>query len=128
MNGGLPHNHWRFWEGYSVEKLYLLCKALTATHDEVIKMIAEPDAMSGAEERVYGYLIKFVGSLKSEDLQNFHRFVTGCSVMLPNDINVIFNVEQQGFNVLFPVSYTIVIPTMYVTPRFCQRVSFNIAK
>ena len=76
INLGLPRLHQRFWNEYSIEKLYTLYKSLTANHEEVIKMIREPDTMNGAEERVYGYLIKFVVSLKPEDLQGFLQFVT----------------------------------------------------
>ena len=76
MNSGLPCLHQRFWDEYSVEKLYSLYKSLTANHEEVIKIIREPDTMNGAEERAYGYLIKFVGSLKPEDLQGCLWFVT----------------------------------------------------
>ena len=56
MNEGLPHNHRDFWESYGVERLYLLYKALSATCDEVLKMITEPDDMNSSQERVYGYL------------------------------------------------------------------------
>ena len=123
MNSGLPHLHQRFWDGYSVEKLYSLYKSLTANHEEVIKMIREPDTMNGAEERVYSYLINFVGSLKSEDLQGFLRFVTGSSVMLPNDITVIFNAATGLSRAItsHTCNSTIVIPTTYVTyPDFAS--------
>ena len=83
MNSGLPCLHQRFWDDFSVEKLYSLYKSLTANHEEVIKIIREPDTMNDAEERAYGYLIKFVGSLKPEDLQGFLRFVTGSSECYP---------------------------------------------
>ena len=73
--------------------------------------------MNRAEERVYGYLIKFTGSLKSEDLQDFLRFVTGCSVMLPDDITVIFNAATGLRRAISSKTYTctIAIPTTYVT-------------
>ena len=123
MNSGLPRLHQRFWDEYSVEKLYTLYKSLTANHEEVIKMIREPDTMNGAEERVYGYLINFVGSLKPEDLQGFLRFVTGSSVMLPNDITVGFNAATGLSRAItsHTCNSTIVIPTTYVTyPDFAS--------
>ena len=86
-------------------------------------MIREPDTMNGAEERVYSYLINFVGSLKSEDLQGFLRFVTGSSVMLPNDITVIFNAATGLSRAItsHTCNSTIVIPTTYVTyPDFAS--------
>ena len=117
MNEGLPHNHRDFWESYAVEKLYLLYKALSATCDEVLKMITEPDDMNSSQERVYGYLLQFVGSLKSEELQNFLRFVTGCSVMLPNNITVVFNAPTGIRRAVSSktCSCTIIILTTYIT-------------
>ena len=123
MNSGLPRPHQKFWNEYSVEKLYSLYKSLIANHEEVIKMITEPDTMNCAEERVYGYLIRFVGSLKSEELQGFLRFVTGSSVMLPNDITVIFNAATGLTRAIASrtCSSTIVVPTTYVTyPDFAH--------
>ena len=123
MNLGLPHLHQKFWNEFSVEKLYSLYKSLIANHEEVLKMIREPDTMNGAEERVYGYLIKFVGSLKPEDLQGFLRFVTGSSVMLPNDITVVFNAATGLGRAIasHTCNSTIVIPTTYITyPDFAN--------
>jgi len=97
MNAGLPHVHQKFWKDHSVEKLYSLYKSLTANPGEVIEMITEPDVINSAEERVYGYLIQFIGSLKPNDLQHFLQFVTGSSVMLSKDITVVFN-TASGLN------------------------------
>jgi len=96
MNVGLPHVHQKFWEDHSVEKLYSLYKSLTANLGEVIEIITEPDVMNSAEERVYEYLIQFIGSLKPNDL-HFLWFVTGSSVMLSKDIIVVFN-TASGLN------------------------------
>ena len=94
MNSGLPCLHQRFWDEYSIEKLYSL-RSLAANHEEVIKMISKPDTMNGSEERAYGHLINFEKSLKPEDPQGFLRFSTGSSVMLPNNITMVFNAATR---------------------------------
>ena len=38
--------------------------------------------MNAAEERVYGYLVSFVGNMKLEELRLFLRFITGSSVCI----------------------------------------------
>ena len=76
INSGLPSVH---QNEQSVEKLYSLYKSLIATPSEVIKMISEPEVMNSTEERMYGYLTQFTGSLKPDDLQYFMQFITGSS-------------------------------------------------
>ena len=117
MNSGLPSLHQRFWNKQSLEKLYSLYKSLIATPGEVIQMISEPAVMNNAEERVYGYLIQFIGSLKPDDLQCFLRFVTGSSVMLSEDITVIFNAASGLSRVITSrtCTSTIEIPSTYTT-------------
>ena len=117
MNSGLPRIHQRFWDEYSVEKLYTLYKSLTANHEEVMQMIREPGTMNSTEERIYGYLIMFVGSLTPEGLQGFLQFVTGSSVLLPNDVSVVFNAAMGLGRAItsHTCSSTIEILTTYVT-------------
>ena len=115
INSGLPSVHQGFWNEQSVEKLYSLYKSLIAT--PVIKMISEPEVMNSTEERVYGYLIQFIRSLKPDDLRCFLRFITGSSVLLSTDISVVFNAASGLSRVItsHTCSATIEIPTTYVT-------------
>ena len=88
MRVGVPTIYSGFWENFTTEELFTLYKALTATPSSVLKMILEPVAMNVAEERVYGYLISFVGNLRLEELRLFLRFITGSSVCIDKKIEV----------------------------------------
>ena len=73
--------------------------------------------MNSTEERVYGYLIQFIGSLKPDDLRCFLQFITGSSVLLSTDISVVFDAASGLSRVItsHTCSGTIKIPTTYVT-------------
>lgn len=88
MRVGVPTIYSGFWENFTTEELFTLYKALTATPSSVLRMILEPVAMNVAEERVYGYLISFVGNLRLEELRLFLRFITGSSVCIDKKIEV----------------------------------------
>lgn len=60
--------------------------------------------MNSAEERVFGYLIQFIGSLSDDELRLFIRFVTGSSVVAAEQILVTFN-TADGLN-RRPISHT----------------------
>ena len=91
MRSGVPLTYYDFWRTYTVEDVFDLYKALNATTTSVLRSISEPNNMNAAEERVYSYLIAFVGNMKSDELRLFMRFVTGSSVMIAKTINVSFN-------------------------------------
>ena len=67
---------------------YYLYNCLNAS---VLKVIEEPDLMNCAEERVYRYLVTFIGNSKPNQLSLFLRFVTGNSVLIAKPIHVTFN-------------------------------------
>lgn len=78
---GVPVAHRPFWEGQSVDNLYALNKLITVPPSQIMKAIVPPDGMSVAQERVFGFLLTFVGNLAHKnDIQKFMRFVTGSSV------------------------------------------------
>ena len=77
--------------------------------------------MNSAEDRVFGYLLSFVGNMKQNELRLFLRFVTGSSVLLAKQIMVSFN----GLTGLArrPISHTcechLELPVSYATyPEF----------
>ena len=86
-------------------------------------MITEPQEMNSAEERVFGYLTQFIGSLKCDELRLFLRFVTGSSVIVPDEICVTFN-AAGGLSRLplgHTCSPTIELPSTYPTyPDFAH--------
>lgn len=91
MRIGVPTIYSGFWENFTTEELFTLYKALTTTPSSVLRMILEPVAMNAAKERVYGYLISFVGNLTLEELRLFLRFITGSSVCIDKKIEITFN-------------------------------------
>ncbi len=70
--------------------------SLNATPAAVLGRIEEPDQLNSAHSRVFGYLIRFIGDMKQEELRHFLRFVTGSSVLIDNAITVTFN-NLHGF-------------------------------
>ncbi len=91
IHQGIPEVHRRFWDGVTVESLYLLYQAMVTNPTRVLEMIEEPELMNGNEERVFRYLLQFVGNLSNEDIQRFLRFVTGSAVAVSKKITVEFN-------------------------------------
>lgn len=121
MNGGVPITHHPFWEGVGVGELYTWYKALSASPKRVLEKLEEIDCMSAAENRVFNFLVQFIGDLTQEELRNFLRYVTGSSVLLCKSIKVTFNgVSGLGRS---PISHTcdcwLELPTTYYTyPEF----------
>ena len=91
MNNGIPPNDRSFWNMMTVEDLHNLYLSLTASPSKVVEMLVEPLALNPAQERVFGYLVQYVGCMKINEAQRFLRFVTGSSVCLANVITVEFN-------------------------------------
>ena len=80
MPSGVPAQHKPFWEGVGVSALYSIYQAQSASHGTVLKMLEDAVGNDANQERILGYLRQFVGSMGSDDLRNFLRFVTGSSV------------------------------------------------
>lgn len=121
FHSGIPEQHRPFWKDFSVEQLYSLYKAISATPKSVVDAIITPDEMNSNQSRVLGYLKTFVGNLNQRDLQNFIRFVTGSSVMIKEKISVEFN-GNEGLK-RAPISRTcncvLDLPSTYLTyPEF----------
>ena len=77
--------------------------------------------MNSAEDRVFGFLLTFIGSIKQNELRQFLRFVTGSSELLAKQILVSFN-SLTGL-ARRPISHTcdcqIELPVSYATyPEF----------
>ncbi len=92
MNGGIPSSHRAFWSQKSIKDLYSLYTALSANPQKVLDHIVEPLVFQNpSEERIFGYLLQFVGNMKNEEVQTFLRFVTGSSACLATKIGISFN-------------------------------------
>ena len=91
MNSGVPALYKPFWEGVGLNTLYLIYQAQCASHGTVLKMLEDAVGNDANEDRILGYLRQFVGSMSSDALRNFLRFVTGSSVCSSLQIQVSFN-------------------------------------
>lgn len=58
---GVPMQHRRFWNDYTIQGLYRVFVALSASSTKVTDSIKEPLIVSPAEQRVFGYLTQLVG-------------------------------------------------------------------
>ena len=120
MNSGIPVAHKVFWEGKTVDELYKIYIALTATPSKVLEVL-NSDTENENQERVLAYLQQFIGSMSQDMIRRFLRFVTGSSVCLSSHITVVFN-ESSGF-CRSPVGHTctstLELPATYVSyPEF----------
>lgn len=118
MHSGVPSTHHSFWGTFSISDLFDLYKLVDMTPSQVIQSISVPDDMNAAQDRVFNYLLCFVGNLKDrEDLRKFLRFVTGSSVNIGKTITVSFN-NAVGIS-RRPVAHTcsceIELPVSYST-------------
>ena len=117
MNAGVPAPHKAFWSNFSVNDLFTLYKQLVATPANVIRMIKEPVTTNTAQDTVFGYLIRMIGSMKQEELCNFLRFVTGSSVPVDNDICITFN-SLSGLSrrpIAHTCAFRLELPSTYLT-------------
>lgn len=114
MNSGIPCVHKVWWQRKSVDELYKVYIALTATPAKVLQVIYA-ETFNQSEERMMTYLRQFIGGMKQEMIRRFLRFTTGSSVCLSRSINVVFN-KSSGFS-RHPVSHTcsctLELPTTY---------------
>lgn len=113
--------HIMFWNKMSVDKLFLLYKALQASTDKVINVLEEPEFINAAEEEVWLYLRSFIGNLNHGLLRAFLRFVTGSVLLCTSKIYVTFN-SLSGLSrrpIGHTCSNTIELPTTYSSlPEF----------
>lgn len=91
LRSRVPVGYHKFWTQLTVEKLFSLYQILNAKPSSVIKLINEPELMNASENRVYNYLVSFIHNMKSSELREFLRFVTGSSVLISKPIIVDFN-------------------------------------
>lgn len=114
---GIPVNEQPFWKSKSVDDLHSLYTCLTATPSKVLEIMEEPEFVNPAQERVYGYLVQFIGNMKPGEVRNFLRFVTGSSVLSYAPIKVTFN-DLSGL-ARRPIAHTcdncLELPTNYST-------------
>ncbi len=105
MRSGAPQQHQAFWEDFSVGELYELYQALSANPAKVLSLIEDSvELQNPSEEGVLQYLKQFVGTMSSDEVQVFLRFVSGSSVCPSQGIKVTFN-NLSGF-ARRPISHT----------------------
>lgn len=120
MNKGIPSAHKLLWESKTVDELYQIYIALTATPNKVLEVL-NSDTANENEERVMMYLKQFIGGMNQDMIRRFMRFTTGSSVCLSRNINVVFN-GSNGLSrhpIGHTCSSTLELPTTYSSyPEF----------
>ena len=92
MHSGIPKKHMPFWNKLSVCELHSLYLSLSATPAKVISLLDVGDSIVDPnKERIFKYLIQFVGNMDNDELRSFLRFVTGSSVCSSRKMRVCFN-------------------------------------
>ena len=91
LHSGVPKCHVRFWNTFSIDRLFRLYNASRGSPQLVIDKLVEPLGMDSAQQRVFGYLTNFIGNLTPNELMAFLRFVTGSSSLIEKGIQVSFN-------------------------------------
>ena len=120
IHSGIPSIHKQWWDSKTVEELYEIYMALTATPAKVLEVLSS-DLENENQERVFIYLQQFIASMNRDMVRRLLRFTTGSSVCLSSHITVIYN-ESNGF-CRSPVGHTctstLELPATYVTyPEF----------
>ena len=114
LNSGVPIPYHSFWQNFPIDKLFHLYKVLNATTSAILE---EPVDINPTEDRVFGFLLSFVGNMKQNELRLFLRFITGSSVRLAKHIKVSFN-SLTGL-ARRPISHTcdcnLELPVSYAT-------------
>ena len=106
MQSAVPEQHRPFWSDISSKELYRIYKAQQASISKVLAMLEDPETSNPNEDRVFGYLQQFVGSLAEDTVRQFLRFVTGSAVCTSTPITVTFN-NLEGL-ARRPISHTCV--------------------
>ena len=115
MNSGITD----WWQRKSVEELYEVYMALTATPAKVLQAI-NVETSNQNEERTITYLRQFIGGMKQEMVRRFLHFTTGSSVVLSRSITV----NSSGFS-RHPASHTCTCTLQPITAILNLRTSLN---
>lgn len=91
IRSGIPDVHSEFWRKMSIGDFYAIYKALQASPAKVLAMLNDVSTVNQSQDRVYGYLLQYVGNMREDEVRNFLRFVTGSAVCSSRPINVTFN-------------------------------------
>ena len=117
MRQGIPESHVEiFWGQLTISDLSSLIETQRPSPDKVAASLkTEVADLRPAESAVYYFLIQFVRSLQSDELQAFLQFVTGSVDMPVDGIRVsFFSTSSEGRHVVaHTCSNTIELSTAY---------------
>ena len=69
MNGGIPPEHQSFWQRKSIQDLQRLYVALSVSPSKLLEKLEEPLVFDNPnEERVFRYLLHYIGSMKTDEV------------------------------------------------------------
>jgi hypothetical protein len=115
MHQSIPKEHQVFWQNLGVHGIVHLYNNSSVSQEKVLKILTS-DCSCASEERVFGYLQSFISKLNADDLRNFVRFCTGSSVLITDNIRVIYN-SSSGFTrapCAHICTFNLELPTSYV--------------
>lgn len=119
---GIPSYHIPFWQQLSIDQLYDIYLALTASPERIIEMITETEGLDHDQERILAYLYQFIGTMKPQEAKAFLRFVTRTCVCTSQPITITFN-QASGLTrcpVRHTCASTLELPSTYETWRVCS--------
>ena len=97
IHSGICDEEKQFWRKFSVNELHSLYLSLSATAEKVLNIIDEPVDSNSNQARIFNYLLQYIGNMRNDEVRQFLRFTTGSSVLLAEQISVIFNAQSGLF-------------------------------
>ena len=88
---GVPDQHRPFWKKLYVDDFFTIYGAQTVSVETVLTILENAVGTNVNEERILCYLRQYIGSMNSDSLRSFLRFVTGSTVCSSPSIEVTFN-------------------------------------
>lgn len=91
LYSGVPDQHRPFWQELHADDFLTIYGAQTVSVETVLTMLENAVGTNANEERISCYLRQYIGSMNSDTLRSFLRFVTGSTVCSSPSIEVTFN-------------------------------------
>ena len=71
ISSGIASEHREFWNSMSVHDFHDLYLALTANPLKIIQLIEEPCFTDPTQEKVFNFLLAFIGTMRADEVQRF---------------------------------------------------------
>lgn len=91
MRSGIPEQHQPFWSTLGLSGLQKIYEALSVSPSKVLCMFEDVSVDNARQEQILRYLRQIIGSMGTDELRHFPRYVTGSSVCLPGQTDLSFS-------------------------------------